>query len=131
MIECLKYTLRETILKFYLCCISSVLSVQKTLVLYSKIFSVNTSLEMSCITTTCCHREPGDNHQHQLAQSVGVPMCQAMVEYNQCNYSQAVELLYPLRYRIVEIGGSDAQVSFTEMPQPTCSSLLHCFNIQF
>lgn len=41
-------------------------------------------------------------------------MCQAMLEYNQGNYSQAVELLYPLRYRMVDIGGSDAQVSLKE-----------------
>uniref|UniRef100_A0A669ER49 Tetratricopeptide repeat protein 38 n=1 Tax=Oreochromis niloticus TaxID=8128 RepID=A0A669ER49_ORENI len=52
---------------------------------------------------------PGDNQQHQLAGTVGIPMCQAMLEYNQGNYSQAVELLYPLRYRMVDIGGSDAQ----------------------
>lgn len=60
------------------------------------------------------HREPGDNQQHQLAETVGIPMCQAMLEYNQGNYSQAVELLYPLRYRMVDIGGSDAQVSLKE-----------------
>ena len=37
-------------------------------------------------------------------------MCQAMVEYDQGNYSRAVELLQPIRYRLNEIGGSDAQV---------------------
>uniref|UniRef100_A0A8C6SYQ8 Tetratricopeptide repeat protein 38 n=1 Tax=Neogobius melanostomus TaxID=47308 RepID=A0A8C6SYQ8_9GOBI len=54
-------------------------------------------------------REPGDNQQHQLAKSIGIPLCQAMMEFNQGNYNQSVELLYPLRYRIVDIGGSDAQ----------------------
>ncbi|MEQ2310819.1 Tetratricopeptide repeat protein 38 [Ameca splendens] len=54
-------------------------------------------------------KEPGDNQQHHLARTVGIPMCQAMMEYNQGNYSQAVALLYPLRYRMVDIGGSDAQ----------------------
>ncbi|XP_060931851.1 tetratricopeptide repeat protein 38 [Limanda limanda] len=54
-------------------------------------------------------KEPGENQQHQLAGSLGVPMCQAMMEYDQGNYGGAVELLYPLRYRTVEIGGSDAQ----------------------
>lgn len=29
--------------------------------------------------------------------------------YNQGNYSRAVALLYPLRYQMVDIGGSDAQ----------------------
>lgn len=37
-------------------------------------------------------------------------MCQALVEYDQGNYSRAVELLHPVRYRVTEIGGSDAQV---------------------
>ena len=41
---------------------------------------------------------------------LGVPMCQAMVEYDQGNYSRTVELLQPIRYRLNEIGGSDAQV---------------------
>ncbi|KAM3869793.1 LOW QUALITY PROTEIN: tetratricopeptide repeat protein 38 [Diretmus argenteus] len=54
-------------------------------------------------------KEPGDNQQHQLAQTLGVPMCQALVEYDRGNYSRAVELLHPVRYRISEIGGSDAQ----------------------
>ncbi|XP_040894712.1 tetratricopeptide repeat protein 38 [Toxotes jaculatrix] len=54
-------------------------------------------------------KEPGDNHQLQLAGTIGVPMCQAMMEYDRGNYGGTVELLYPLRYRIVEIGGSDAQ----------------------
>uniref|UniRef100_A0A4W6E1P2 Tetratricopeptide repeat protein 38 n=1 Tax=Lates calcarifer TaxID=8187 RepID=A0A4W6E1P2_LATCA len=54
-------------------------------------------------------KEPGENQQHQLAGTIGVPMCQAMMEYDQGNYSGAVEQLYPLRYHIVDIGGSDAQ----------------------
>lgn len=54
-------------------------------------------------------KEPGDNQQHQLAGNIGVPMCQAMIEYNRGNYGRSVELLQPLRYRMVHIGGSDAQ----------------------
>ncbi|XP_032379918.1 tetratricopeptide repeat protein 38 isoform X1 [Etheostoma spectabile] len=54
-------------------------------------------------------KDPGDNQQHQLAGTIGVPMCQAIMEYDQGNYNRAVELLYPLRYRVVDIGGSDAQ----------------------
>ncbi|XP_032379919.1 tetratricopeptide repeat protein 38 isoform X2 [Etheostoma spectabile] len=56
-------------------------------------------------------KDPGDNQQHQLAGTIGVPMCQAIMEYDQGNYNRAVELLYPLRYRVVDIGGSDAQMS--------------------
>ena len=50
-----------------------------------------------------------------MAVTVGVPMCQAMMQYDQGNYNRAVELLYPLRYRMVDIGGSDAQVKSPEM----------------
>uniref|UniRef100_A0A8C8M567 Tetratricopeptide repeat protein 38 n=1 Tax=Oncorhynchus tshawytscha TaxID=74940 RepID=A0A8C8M567_ONCTS len=52
---------------------------------------------------------PEENYQHLLAGSVGLPMCQALLEYDQGNYSRAVELLQPIRYRMMEIGGSDAQ----------------------
>ncbi|XP_071361101.1 tetratricopeptide repeat protein 38 isoform X2 [Trachinotus anak] len=54
-------------------------------------------------------KEPGDNQQHQLAGTIGVPMCQAMMEYDRGNYSGTMELLYPLRYHMVNVGGSDAQ----------------------
>lgn len=46
-------------------------------------------------------------------------MCKAMMEYKQGNYDQTVQLLYPLRYRMVDIGGSDAQVSFTKLDKYT------------
>lgn len=54
-------------------------------------------------------KNPGENEHHQLAKTVGMPVCQAMTEYDQGNYSQAMELLYPLRYSLVKMGGSDAQ----------------------
>ncbi|XP_068458800.1 tetratricopeptide repeat protein 38 [Clinocottus analis] len=54
-------------------------------------------------------KEPGDNQQHQRAGTVGVSMCQAMMEYDQGHYDRSVELLYPIRYRVLDIGGSDAQ----------------------
>ncbi|XP_076028080.1 tetratricopeptide repeat protein 38 [Genypterus blacodes] len=54
-------------------------------------------------------KDPGDNCQHQKASTVGIPMCQALMEYYQGNYSRAVEMLHPVRYNIVDIGGSDAQ----------------------
>lgn len=61
----------------------------------------------------CGPRDPEENHQYQLAESLGLPMCQALVEYDQGNYGRVVELLQPLRYRFSDIGGSDAQVSNT------------------
>ncbi|XP_012688573.1 tetratricopeptide repeat protein 38 isoform X1 [Clupea harengus] len=70
-------------------------------------------------STDCTHRlleslrerarDPEENHQYQLAESLGLPMCQALVEYDQGNYGRVVELLQPLRYRFSDIGGSDAQ----------------------
>ncbi|XP_043824617.1 tetratricopeptide repeat protein 38 isoform X2 [Dromiciops gliroides] len=54
-------------------------------------------------------RAPGEKHQHQLAQEVGLPLCQALVEVDSGNHDRAVDLLLPIRYKIVEIGGSNAQ----------------------
>lgn len=56
-------------------------------------------------------RSPGENCQHHLAQDVGLPLCQAFVEAENGNPDRALELLLPIRYRIVQIGGSNAQVS--------------------
>ncbi|XP_023650041.1 tetratricopeptide repeat protein 38-like isoform X2 [Paramormyrops kingsleyae] len=53
--------------------------------------------------------DPGEHHLRQLARPIGVPMCQALVEYDCGNCNRAVELLLPIRYRFHEIGGSDAQ----------------------
>ncbi|XP_033940867.1 tetratricopeptide repeat protein 38 [Pseudochaenichthys georgianus] len=54
-------------------------------------------------------KEPGVNLQHQMGRTIGVPMCQAMMEYDRGNYNRTVDLLLPIRYRLVNIGGSDAQ----------------------
>ncbi|KAM4882978.1 tetratricopeptide repeat protein 38 isoform 2-T3 [Thomomys bottae] len=53
--------------------------------------------------------DPGENCQHLLARDVGLPLCQALVETENGNPDRALELLLPIRYRIVEIGGSNAQ----------------------
>nr|XP_051684107.1 tetratricopeptide repeat protein 38 isoform X3 [Oryctolagus cuniculus] len=52
---------------------------------------------------------PGENCQHLLARDVGLPLCQAMVEAEAGNPDRALDLLLPIRYRIVQIGGSNAQ----------------------
>ncbi|KAJ8245410.1 hypothetical protein GJAV_G00270440 [Gymnothorax javanicus] len=54
-------------------------------------------------------QSPGENFQHELAQDIGVPMCQAMAAYDRGDFGTAVDLLQPLRYRFTPIGGSDAQ----------------------
>lgn len=56
-------------------------------------------------------RSPGENHQHLLARDVGLPLCQALVEAQSGNPDGVVELLLPIHHRIVQIGGSNAQVS--------------------
>ena len=61
-----------------------------------------------------------DNHQHifrsargdnrDITEEVGQPICEAFVAYDKQEYSKAVDLIYPLRYKIWKIGGSHAQV---------------------
>ncbi|RXM35393.1 Tetratricopeptide repeat protein 38 [Acipenser ruthenus] len=54
-------------------------------------------------------KAPGENYQHALGQDLGLPMCEALVEFDNGNYSRTVELLHPIRYQMKGIGGSDAQ----------------------
>ncbi|XP_042638866.1 tetratricopeptide repeat protein 38 [Orycteropus afer afer] len=52
---------------------------------------------------------PGENCQHHLARDVGLPLCQALVEAENGNADRTLELLLPVRYRLTQIGGSNAQ----------------------
>ncbi|XP_055963073.1 tetratricopeptide repeat protein 38 [Sorex fumeus] len=52
---------------------------------------------------------PGENCQLRLARDVGLPLCQALVEAQSGHPDRVLDLLLPIRYRIVEIGGSNAQ----------------------
>ncbi|XP_031993863.1 tetratricopeptide repeat protein 38 [Hylobates moloch] len=52
---------------------------------------------------------PGENCQHLLARDVGLPLCQALVEAEDGNPDRVLELLLPIRYRIIQLGGSNAQ----------------------
>uniref|UniRef100_A0A8D0H5B3 Uncharacterized protein n=1 Tax=Sphenodon punctatus TaxID=8508 RepID=A0A8D0H5B3_SPHPU len=54
-------------------------------------------------------RAPGKDHELTLAPKLGLPLCQALVEFDGGNYDKAMELLYPLRYQLPQIGGSNAQ----------------------
>ncbi|XP_053440852.1 tetratricopeptide repeat protein 38 isoform X2 [Nycticebus coucang] len=60
-------------------------------------------------TLWAASESPGENCQHFLARDVGLPLCQALVEAEDGNFDRVVELLLPIRYRIVQIGGSNAQ----------------------
>lgn len=50
---------------------------------------------------------------------MGLPLCQALVEAERGNPERVLELLLPIRYRVVRIGGSNAQVS---RPAPRCGA---------
>lgn len=47
------------------------------------------------------------------------------MEYEQGNYYQAAERLYPLRYQMVELGGSDAQVRSAEIIMDKQHTVVH------
>ncbi|XP_039396518.1 tetratricopeptide repeat protein 38-like isoform X1 [Mauremys reevesii] len=54
-------------------------------------------------------KAPGEDHELGLAPKLGLPLCQALVEFDNGNYDKTVELLYPIRYELLQIGGSNAQ----------------------
>ena len=55
-----------------------------------------------------CRDQTGDNKD--TMQCVGVPLMESIRQYEEGNYEEAVNLLYPVRYNITKLGGSDAQV---------------------
>ncbi|NXL36414.1 TTC38 protein, partial [Glaucidium brasilianum] len=54
-------------------------------------------------------KAPCADHELSLAPSLGLPLCQAFVEFENGNCDKAVDLLYPIRYQLIQIGGSNAQ----------------------
>ena len=44
-----------------------------------------------------------------ISDAIGLPLCEAMLAYRQGDYARVVDLLMPLRYDIIKIGGSHAQ----------------------
>jgi tetratricopeptide (TPR) repeat protein len=46
---------------------------------------------------------------HEMTARVGLPVCQALLAFGRGQYEQVVELLYPIRGRVNEFGGSHAQ----------------------
>lgn len=55
-------------------------------------------------------RGTGKGDNQRIAQEVGVPLCDALVAYDAGDFATAVSLVNPLRYKIINIGGSHAQV---------------------
>lgn len=41
---------------------------------------------------------------------IGLDLCKAMVAFDKGDYSTTVDLLFPKRYKVIDIGGSNAQV---------------------
>ena len=56
------------------------------------------------------HREQSGLNK-QTMQIIGVPLLESMQKYQEGNYEKAVHLLYPVRYEMWRLGGSEAQVS--------------------
>ncbi|XP_071101465.1 tetratricopeptide repeat protein 38-like [Haliotis cracherodii] len=48
-------------------------------------------------------------HNQAVTEEVGETLCEAFVAYNNGDYAKAVDLLKPIRYKIINIGGSHAQ----------------------
>jgi tetratricopeptide (TPR) repeat protein len=44
-----------------------------------------------------------------MTRNIGLPVCRAILEFERQNYAEVVRLLYPIRRRIHEFGGSHAQ----------------------
>jgi hypothetical protein len=45
----------------------------------------------------------------RMTQQIGLPVCQAIVDFGRGEYGAVVDALMPLRYRLAEFGGSHAQ----------------------
>ena len=56
------------------------------------------------------HREQSGLNK-QTMEIIGVPLLESMQEYQEGNYEKAVDLLYPVRYEMWRLGGSEAQVN--------------------
>lgn len=49
------------------------------------------------------------HYQAAIAKNVGYDVCKAFLDYSAGQYEQVVDTLYPLRYKIIDAGGSHAQ----------------------
>jgi len=50
-----------------------------------------------------------EGNQRDICQEVGEEIFKSFIAYNEGNYALATDILVPLRYKIVKIGGSNAQ----------------------
>lgn len=52
----------------------------------------------------------GSGTNHTVTKEVGFSLCEAIIAYDEGRVEDCCDILYPLRYQIVQIGGSNAQV---------------------
>lgn len=45
-----------------------------------------------------------------MTEKVALTLCEALVAYDDGDYAKAVDLMWPIKYDIITIGGSEAQV---------------------
>lgn len=53
--------------------------------------------------------QPHLTTNHDMTARVGLPVCKALVAYGKQDHERVIDLLYPIRHRINEFGGSHAQ----------------------
>ena len=69
-----------------------------------------TKVQLQFACSWMLFRGTGKGDNQRIAQEVGVPLCDALVAYDAGDFATAVSLVNPLRYKIINIGGSHAQV---------------------
>ena len=68
----------------------------------------NTSQCKMLVFFYICRDKAG--YYYQTCDKIGLPVCEAMVAAADGDFAKAVDLIYPVRYDIIRIGGSGAQV---------------------
>ncbi|XP_028409575.1 tetratricopeptide repeat protein 38-like [Dendronephthya gigantea] len=51
----------------------------------------------------------GKGTSWEVAKDVGVPLCEAILDYDKAKYDDVIELLLPIRDNVIRVGGSNAQ----------------------
>ncbi|KAK2158222.1 hypothetical protein LSH36_174g01076 [Paralvinella palmiformis] len=63
----------------------------------------------TCLTSLREYAEKCLGTNRTITKDVGIRMCEALVAYDDDRYADAVDVLHPVRYKLVKIGGSNAQ----------------------
>lgn len=62
-----------------------------------------------------------------MTEKVALTVCEALVAYDDGDYARAVDLMWPIKYDLITIGGSEAQVclSFRLSVRPSVCQVAH------